>query len=139
MQKNNLEVPQQSPKNNVEGFYTTTVFEVHEETLENYMEGTGSDIGLVNHEEFDAVSILESLYGDELNVNQRLKFVDFQQVSSNDRIFASPVEILSDRVTPLKLALEQIVFNIFESTSPKYFFDGEFYFLFLMKCCIYKN
>ena len=42
------------------------------------MEGAGSDIGLVNHEEFDAVSSLASLYGDGINVNQRHEFVDFQ-------------------------------------------------------------
>ena len=42
------------------------------------MEGVGSDIGLVNHEEFHAISILESLYGDEMNVNQRQEFVDTQ-------------------------------------------------------------
>jgi hypothetical protein len=42
------------------------------------MEGVGSDIGVVNHEEFDAVSILVNLYGDEMNVNQSQEFVDFQ-------------------------------------------------------------
>jgi hypothetical protein len=47
----------------VEGFSTTATFEVHEEPLENDMEGTRSDISLVNHEEFDAIPILGSLYG----------------------------------------------------------------------------
>ena len=64
MKKNNQEVPQHSPNNNVEGFATSTNFEVHEETLEIYMEGTRSDINLVNCDEFDAISILASLYGD---------------------------------------------------------------------------
>ena len=62
----------------MEGFATATAYEVHEKPLENYMEGVGSDISLVNHEEFDAVSTLEILFGDEINVNQRQEFVDFQ-------------------------------------------------------------
>ena len=51
------------------GFTTATTSKVHEEPLENYMEGMGSDIDLVNHEEFYAVSILASLYEDGMNIN----------------------------------------------------------------------
>ena len=55
----------------MEGFSTATTSKVYEDPLENYTEGMGSDIGLVNHEKFDVISILESLYGEEINENQR--------------------------------------------------------------------
>ena len=60
-----------STKKSVGGFATTTTSKVHEEPLENYMGGSGSDINLVNCENFDAISILTSLYEDEMNENQR--------------------------------------------------------------------
>ena len=49
-----------------------------------------------------------------------------QQPSDDD--IPSCVEIPFDRVAPLNLALQQIFSNIFDSTAPKYYFDGGFVF-----------
>lgn len=49
----------------MEGFDTTTTSKVHEEPLENYMEGMRSGICSVNPEAFVAISILAGLHGDE--------------------------------------------------------------------------
>ena len=76
LDKINQEVPQQSPKDNVQ---------VLEEPFEYYMEGMGSD-----PEEFDAISILAELHeGKEINVNE-MHDVEFneQEEHSDDDIYA---------------------------------------------------
>ena len=55
--------------NNVEGVVGPSTSEVHEEALENYIEGMGSNIGLENHEDKIVDSVLESLHGGEMKEN----------------------------------------------------------------------
>ena len=62
---------------------------------------------------------------DDTIENHRQNFVDFGQQPSDDDI-PSCVEIIYDRVAPLKFALQQISSNLFDSTAPKYYFDGGF-------------
>ena len=53
----------------MEGVVGPSTLEVHEEAMENSIEGTGSDIGLSILEDGIVVSILESLHGDEMIEN----------------------------------------------------------------------
>ena len=50
----------------MEGVVRPSTSEAHEDDLENYIEGTGSDIGLKNHEDEIVDSVLGSLHGGEM-------------------------------------------------------------------------
>ena len=105
LDKINQEVPQQSPKDNVQ---------VPEEPFECCMEGMGSD-----PEEFDVVSILAGLHeGREINVNE-MHDVEFneQEEHSDDDIYAC-IEMPLVIYTPPQFGVEK-------TSSPKYFFDGK--------------
>ena len=71
----------------MEGVVGPSTSKVHEEVMDNYIEGTRNNIGSSNCEYHIIVSLLASLHGGEMTENQRQDldgFVDYEQEHNDD-------------------------------------------------------